>query len=407
MLRAMVEVATSSTNRGHHPDSPSSLQASEACPLFENEQREADENSASAKGTLQHTAVETGDLTILHGDEAMTAAVEKALRYRARVVDYFKAQGIDPVSVKEKYLPVGDDIVTDKDGRKWRGITGGYSDDILFSSKLGEAHVLDWKFGAVPVTPAADNVQGFAYVLGVFADFPQLQFVTMHFFHPYQNWSEEDQERLYIHTFTRANIPRMELRIRTIIAQKKSAQAKPRAKVDLCIWCAKKGDCPANKAAIIPLEGKYEDLVCPDIVAPHQLALPSQFAAAYKFAGQVELWAKAVKARCTDAALKDGMEIPGYAIVRRQTRSIQSVKLLLQGAVKNGVRFRELLDIIDVPLTKLEALVKAKAVPGKGALAIRKLASDLEESGATVKGNPYHFLREIKSPAESQATIEI
>lgn len=398
--------AVAPVERGHHPDSPSSLQASEACPQFENEQREETEDSASAKGTLQHTAVETGDLNLLHGDEAMVSAVEKCFAYRHRVVEYFKEAGAPcVVTVKEKYLPVGDDVVTDKNGRKWRGITGGYSDDILLSLTLGEAHVLDWKFGAVPVTPTADNVQGFAYVLGVFADYPQLRLVTMHFFAPYQNWSDEDQERLYIHTFTRADIPRMELRIRTIIAAKKSAHSKPVAKVDLCLWCAKKGDCPANRAAIIPLEGKYQDLVCPDVVAPHQLALPSQFAAAYQFAGQVEKWAKAVKARCTDAALKDGIEIPGYTIVRRQTRSIQSMRLLIAGARKNGVRIRELFDIIDVPLTKLEKLVKLKAGDGEGARAIRQLASDLEESGATAKGLPYHFLRESKSPADQSIDV--
>lgn len=398
--------ATPPVERGHHPDSPSSLQASEACPQFENEQREETEDSASAKGTLQHTVTETGAFELLHGDEAMIAAVDKCIGYRNRVYEYFSSQGVkNPVVEKEKYLPVGDDLVTDKDGRKWRGITGGYADDIIFSIALGEAHILDWKFGAVPVTPTADNVQGYAYALGVFGDHPQIKTVTVHFFAPYQNWSDEDQERLYIHTFTRADIPRMELRIRTIIAQKKSAQAKPRAKVDLCIWCAKKGSCPANLAAIIPLEGKYEDLVCPDVVAPHKLALPSQFAAAYQFAGQVEKWAKAVKARCTDAALKDGMEIPGYTIVRRQTRRIQSMRLLIAGARKNGVRLRELFDIIDVPLTKLETLVKLKAGDGEGARAIRQLASDLEESGATVKGPPFHFLRQSKSPADQSIDV--
>lgn len=404
----MPEVVAPAVDRGHHPDSPSSLQASEACPLFENEQRVETEKSASAKGTLQHKAAETRDLTILHGDEAMTSAVQKCLDYEDRVIAYFRSRGLEPVVEAEIYLSVGDDLITDEQKKQWEGITGGFPDKIIYSFALGEAHILDWKFGAVPVTPTKDNVQGHSYELGARKHLgPRIKAITVHFFAPNQGWSDEQQEEKYIETFYPEGAQARELRIRTIIAAKKSMHAVPRARVDLCIWCAKKGDCPANRAAIIPLEGKYEDLVCPDVVAPHKLALPSQFAAAYKFAGQVELWAKAVKSRCTDAVLKDGMEIPGYAVVRRQTRSVQSVRLLLKAALKRGVRFKELLDIVDVPLGKIEDLVKAKAEKGKGALAIRQLASDFEECGATVKGNPYHFLREIKSPAEAQATIEI
>jgi Protein of unknown function (DUF2800) len=394
--------APAPAERGHHPDSPSSLQSSEACPCFENEQRES---QAAEDGTLQHKAVETGDMDLLHGDEKMVDAVERALGYRARVIDYFNSQKATPVSIRELYLPVGADKVTDKRGREWQGITGGYSDEILLSAKLGEAHCLDWKFGKEPVTPTADNVQGYAYVLGIFQEFPEIKVVTMHFYHPYQNWSEEQQEEKYIHTFTRDDIPRMELRIRTIIARKHSMHAKPVARVDLCLWCAKKGTCEANANAIIKVSEKYPELLVPDVCAPHKLALPSQLAAAHKFASQVELWAKAVKMRCTDAVLIDGIDVPGYRLIKRQDRMIQSLKILLEQARKNGLNDEQLMDLMTISLTGLEKAVKANAPKGKGAAAIRQLASDLEESGATIKGNPIHFLQEIKSPAQEQETI--
>ncbi len=175
---------------------------------------------------------------------------------------------------------------------------------------------------------------------------------------------------------------------------------KPRAKVDLCIWCAKKGDCPANKAAIIPLEGKYEDLVCPDVVTPHLLTLPSQFAAALKFAGQVELWAKAVKARCRDVALTEGIDAPGFKLVQRADRKVESVKLFQEVALKSGVTPDEFIETLTPSLGAVEDLVKAKAAKGSGAAAIRQLTSDLEEAGATSKGKPYYFLKEIKTPSE-------
>lgn len=378
--------------RGHHPDSPSSLQASEACPCFENEQRES---PAAAKGTLQHKATEDGVLDILQGDEAMEKAVSDCLYYRRRVEQYFHSCGInDPISVKEIKLQVGDDVITE-----------GYPDEVLLSVKLGEAHVLDWKFGKEPVTPTADNVQGFCYVLGVFQAYPQLKTVTMHFYAPYQGWSDEEQEAKYIHTFTRDDIKRMELRVRTIIARKHSQYAKPEARVDLCLWCAKKGTCPALHNSIVKVSEKYPEMLVPDVVAPSKLQLPLQFAAAHKFASQVELWAKAVKSRCTDAALSDGIDIPGYRLVRRQERSIQSLQLLLEAAKKNGATDEELFKIMTISLTGVEKIVKDKAPKGKGAAVIRQLTSDLEETGATAKGNPIHFLQEIKTP--SQESIDV
>jgi len=407
----MAELLDTQT-RGHHPDSPSSLQASEACPLFENEQREETADSASAKGTLQHKAAETRDLDLLHGDEAMVSAVKKCLDYEDRIIAYFRSRGVEPIIEREIYLSVGDDVVIDKNGRRWEGVTGGYPDTLIYSLQLLEAHVPDWKFGAVPVTPTKDNVQGFSYELGARRYILQkygkkLNAVTVHFFAPYQGWTEQEQEEKYIHTFYPEDAPARELRIRTIIAQKKSAHAKPRAKVDLCIWCAKKGDCEANKAAIIPLEGKYEDLVCPDVVAPHKLALPSQFSAALKFAGQVELWAKAVKARCRDVALSEGIDVPGFKLVSRADRTVESVKTFQEVALKNGVTPDEFLETLTPSLGKVEDLVKAKAPKGSGAAAIRQLTSDLEEAGATTKGKPYYFLKETRSPADKQEIINI
>jgi hypothetical protein len=403
------DVSTLDTaTRGHHPDSPSSLQASEACPCFENEQRVETANSASAKGTLQHKAAETRDLSILDGDEGMIHAVQKCIAYEDRIIGYFKSQyGAAPLELKEQYLSVGNDIVLDQHGSRWVGITGGYPDSVFYLLTAGEAHIVDFKFGAVPVTPTKDNLQGMAYALGLFQYLgPRIKHVVVHFYAPYQNWSDEMQEEKYIHMFSREDIPAMELRIRTVIAQKHSKNAKPRAKVDLCIWCAKKGDCEANKAAVLPLEGKYEDLVCPDVVAPHKLALPSQFSAALKFANQVENWAKAVKARCRDVAVSEGMEVPGFTVVKRADRKVESVSAMKEAALKNGLSEQEFLETLDPSLTRLETAVKAKAPKGKGAAAIRQLTSDMEENGATSKGQPYYFLKEIKSPADKVLEVE-
>lgn len=389
--------------RGHHPDSPSSLQSSEACPLFENEQRDS---PAAAKGILQHKAAETNDLSILGGDEAMEQAVQKCLDYSMRVVEYFVQHKARPTIDREVKLSVGDERVMAKDGTEYMGVTSGFPDEVICSLTLREAHILDWKFGAVPVTPTADNLQGFSYTLGVFQLYPRIDTVTVHFFHPYQGWDDEQQERMYIHTFTRADIPRMELRIRTVIARKHSKSAVATPRVDLCIWCAKKGTCTALQNTIIKVADKHPELIAPDVVDPLHPMIPEQAAKLYKFAGQVEGWAKDSRARLTQKFLDGEIEIPGFKLVRRQERSVQSVEALIDGAVKNGILPSEITPLMSIPLTKLEELVKAKAEKGKGAQAVRKLASDWEESGATAPGGISHFLKEIKTPSEQQA-IEV
>ncbi len=391
--------------RSHHPDSPSSLQASEACPCFENEQRES---QASEDGVLCHKATETGDLTILDGNEEQERAVKRCLDYQQRVIDYFRSRGVEPLIIREQYLSVGDDSVTDINGKKWEGVSGGFPDIVIYSLTLGEAHCLDWKFGKVPVTPTKDNVQGHSYELGIRKLLgPRIKLVTVHFFAPNQGWTEQEQEEKYIHTFGPEDAPARELRIRTIIARKKSSTAKPCPKVDLCIWCAKKGGCEANWKAIIPLGGKYEDLVAPDVVPPHKLSLPSQFAAAIKFAGQVELWAKAVKARCADVVRSEGIDIPGFKLVSASRRSVVSVKAFAEVAQKNGVTPEEFFETLSVAFDPVEKLIKQKAAKGKGAAAIRQFTSDLEETGAVQKGSPYYFLKESRSPADSQEIINV
>jgi len=385
-------------SRGHHPDSPSSLQASEACPCFENEQRES---AAAAKGTLQHRAAETRDLSILHGDEEMISAVQRCIDYEDRIVEYFRTElKVDPVVRREKYIQVGDDIVQDSSGRKWKGVTGGFPDLVIYSLVAKEAHVPDWKYGAQPVAETKDNLQGWSYGLAVLQEFPQIERVYVHFFAPYQNWSEEEHNEKYIHGFTRADMPRMELRIRTVIARKHSANAKPSPKEDLCLWCAKKGDCPALLGKIIPVAGKYGEIEVPDIADPYKLTLPFHFASAHRFAGQVELWAKAVKKRCVDAVL-DGLEIPGYKLVRRSDRTVQSVKAFREVAEKKGISRDEFEEhCTTVSIGKAEEFIKLRAGAGNGAAAVRQLASDLEDAGAVAKGTPIHFLKEIKTPAE-------
>jgi hypothetical protein len=394
--------------RGHHPDSPSGLQSSEACPGFQNEQRTS---QAADDGVLQHKAYETRDLSILDGDEEMELAVQDMIAYEDTVVGKYRLNNEPFRIVRESYLHVGDETVVDDGNRQWLGITGGSPDTEIIAQK--RADILDAKFGRVPVTPTKDNLQAKSYVLGRFQKSPELEQITFHFRLPYQKWSPEEHERRFVHTFYRREIPALELHVRTVIARKKQCIAQIvanewslcRPKHELCVWCARKADCPKVGAIIETGVSKYHDLVVPEEVKEYRLDTTERVAQAYRFANQLQTICKSVKKRCVDAAVTEGLLPPGFSIVKSSRREVTSVRKFVETAIDAGLSEDEAVELLNVPITSFEKAIKEKAPKGTGAPKVRAFAAALEEAGATKDGRPFYFLREQKSPSEKSESI--
>lgn len=382
--------------RGHHPDSPSSLQASEACPHFANEQR-ADTRAADA-GTLQHKAAETRDLSILdHEDQAN--AVRRCLALEDRITgELLGLTGQQATIVREEYLSVSPGEKTEG----WDGITGGYPDVLLLSSNL--AVLLDWKFGQQFVTPTAENLQGIAYALGVFEKYKHVDEVRVIFHHPYLEVEAPLPE--YDHVFSRSQAPELELRIRTVIARKHEASKAgfagpipPSPRTNLCLWCAKKATCPALAGLAVKISEKYSEVTAPSAVRIAELRKPEDYSAAFRAANLLESWAKDVKRRCVDAAMTEDVSIPGYELVRRQERKIQSVSVVRDHAIRAGLTLAEFEECVTLPITKVEDRIadKVKAAGGKAAPKIREFQEHLVEAGAVTMADGYVYLKEVKT----------
>lgn len=377
--------------RAHHPDSPSSIGPSNACAGFQNEQRETE---AAAKGTLQHTATEKRDLSILDGDEVLEVAVTKAIAYEDAVISRFRLSG--PCEIRrEVQLSVGDDLVG-----AFRGITSGFVDTLIVGRTAGA--IIDFKFGVVPVEASKDNLQGIAYTLGAFQAYPELNTIEVNFYAPNVPLSVEEQEKKYVHVFHRREIPALELRIRTVIARKhKAAEEIARGdwsrctpKHDLCLWCSRRADCPKVNAIIVSAVSKYNDLAVPEELKEYRLDTPERVASAYKFASALEGICAAVKKRCTDAAVTENMIPDGYTVVRNVRREVVNPRKFLEVAIDCGLPEEDAVNLINIPITSFEKALKEKAGKGKGAPAVRVFAEKLAESGATAEGKPYYFLRE-------------
>lgn len=400
----LTSFAACAAERGHHPDSPSSLQSSEACPLFQNENRDS---LASIAGTLQHKACEAEDPSLCDSEEQQEA-VRKCLSYAQQVGAEKYASVAETIVLKEVYLSVGTE-----QSAGFMGITGGFPDLVYLADTF--ADILDWKFGRVPVTATKDNLQGIAYALGLFEKYKSLQFITVHFFAPYQGWSDEEHRAKYVHTFARVDQGALELRLRTVVARKQAAvgrldrtgawgDAVP--KNDLCIYCARKGDCKKLHALVLRSSEKHSDFVQPTELNPLALSKPEQVVMAFRWAGQVEKICAAVKDRCRKIVIEDNLDLGDEVkIVKRTERQLKNVQVLVEGARRHGVTLRELVPLFNIAFTKVEELVKGKAPKGKGAATIRSLQADWNENGATELGKPIYFLQEARSPKEKQANI--
>ncbi len=392
--------------RGHHPDSPSSLQSTEACAHFVNRQTES---RASAAGSLQHKASETRNLDILE-DAEQQHAVQRCIDLEDAQTGWLANITEQPVIIeREVYLAVcPEEFRTDEHGKKWPGITGGYPDFVARSSNLGL--ILDWKFGKIPVTPTRKNLQGISYALAIFQQHPDIDEILVQFFHPYLEIDEEGRSKYdpaYSHVFKRADMEEMEYHVRAVTARKAIARkeglhsptVRPRPCANLCIWCDLTGKCPELSKLAVAVSEKYSGVTLPDAVKVAELKKPEDYAAAFRAAGLLEAWAKDVKRRCVDAAMTEDLEIPGYELVRRQERTIHSVSTVRDYAIRAGLTLAEFEECVTLPITKVETKIadKVKALGGKAAPKVREFQEHLTESGAVTLGEGYVYLKEKRT----------
>jgi len=400
--------------RGHHPHSPSSLQNSEACPHFANQNNDS---AASQAGVLQHKAAETRDYSILNGNAEQEEAVRRYVEQEDGWQAAMREAGARTVEqIREQYLSVGDDVVIDERGNPWNGITGGYPDLALVAVSedgLSVGAIVDAKFGKIPVTPTKENLQGIAYSAALMQKFPDIVEVHVQFYHPYIE--KDSPEAKYTHTFTREMLLGMEMRIRHVVARKllaqkeglNSASVPPTPKTGLCQWCANFAVCPAVGKLLAPTVSKFEALT---LSVPHielaKVKTPEQASHLYRVANVLELFCKAAKKRVNELAMTEQklgdsewleeLSAHGYKLTTRKERTVVDPALAFETAQKHGLTVSDWYSCTNVPITKLESLLKERAEKGHGAGAVRAFLEDLDEVGAVSLSSGFSFLQEIK-----------
>jgi len=399
-----------SEERVHHPYSPSTLQAREACPKYAPNNTETE---AAQMGTMQHDAVDSG-LDDPRIPDYRAAAVAECIAFAEERLKAYPGGS----HCREIYLPVDDETIeiepsrqvtnVDPDtglesvgfigGRYFVGTTAGYVDYAIISADEVEGELIDWKFGRWAVTEAENNLQGIAYMLGLKKIFPNLRYCTVRFIQPHIDFSSS-------HTFDLTQPDMFQLRIRTTVHRAIEAAKNPndfsmaRPNTGACVFCAHVGRCPKVADFAVRIGKKFMPLALPADLSTLALNDPKQVAVGLKLAQVVNAWAESYRKQATMKAIEEDFVPEGYQLVPSQKTVIKNSKAVGEMAKtflpeEDAAKVEALYDI---SITTLDKLISLRAPRGSKEATVEEFRKKLLEAGHTEMGVPFAFLRQVST----------
>ena len=353
----------------HHIHGPSTLKPKAVCAGWIN--RQSGDTGAADEGEKLHACVETGSTQGLTEEEAQ--CVQLCLDLLAR---------LEPGAIeilKEHRLEI------------LGGHTFGTADRIIRRTKTF-VDLPDWKFGRLDVDPAENNVQGWAYALGVFELWPEVTAVRVWFVLP-------RLDKIHRHTFTRGDLPQLRKTVRTIVdnANKFLAtgdESLLRRTEYGCNYCGRKAKCPLFVNYAVQIAHKYAPLEVVDEVHSSQITDPAQMAKLLTAARVLEKMVESVKVHALEMALAHG-GLPGYEVAeRRGTRSIRDLGLAIP-VLEKHLDDRELLSVAKISLGDALDLIGSKAPRGQKGKTIAAITQELIDADAITSGEPSKYLKRV------------
>ena len=375
--------------RPHHPFSPSKLQFLEVTPNFVGLNTDSE---ASLRGTAQHTAAE-GVRGVIQDDlsDSEAEAVELCKQLRDETLAKYPGGKI----FQELKLRI-DDYPLDFEGVTHIGTTSGYADVCIVSEDGKSGEVLDWKFGAWSVEPANNNLQGYAYALGLKHAYPDLESIRVTFFSPHR-------KEITSHTFTTPDFLQMYIRVCFVVARAHYAQRTKdfsgcRVVSPNCLFCANKAICPKLGEFAIAVSKKFAPLKVPEHVTPSTFAEKSAVNDTMAIAQLMEAWGRAMRTQITDRVVEDeGFTPEGYQLRSRANRVIADKEKVIANALEAGLTPEQIEKCKTLSVVPLYAAIRAKAPRGEKELAEDNFRDKLIAAGAVVEDTPTIFLERKRS----------
>lgn len=396
--------------RKHHSYSPSTLQSLEACPCYRGKESN---HARTIAGSIAHAVTESKqDDARLDDDDAEAAAEcldfyerRRALmeEARQRVCMHAEFKVPDIIELLETYLPVDDLTFKDDYQNPLTNLiveevvlstTAGYVDRALISHDKTYAELFDWKFGFWPVESASNNLQGIAYALGLFKQYPTIQRIKFWFKQPHLD-SISDAD------FTREDIWALYLRVQTVVARARKARhaadfstASPA--VPICNFCALIGVCPKVAAFACKVGSKFFPLEIPENITPTMIHTSRDTTLGMRLASVVVTWGEAFRRQTTDRVLRGDADIPaGYSVESKSKRDIVDADKFKNTSLK-FITESEYGALQEPPgFGKIEDMIKEKSPRGQKKAALENFKQALESDGAVVKSPSYSYLKAV------------
>jgi superfamily II DNA or RNA helicase len=370
----MNEKPTQTVEKLHAEHGPSSLKYKEICPSWRNREGK---NWASEKGDRIHEAMEFDDPSKCANDE------ERSIY---ELLQGYVAQICKGRQVTKDFREVKIQI----DLGAGRNTFGTCDRFITYAN--GVADAIDYKTGFGAIDDAEINIQGQAYVLGLFQKFTDIQEITMYFLVP-------ARDEVSMHTYKRSDMGGIKLRVSTVIERAQLGGVfNPQAGV--CDYCGNQARCTAlaEKALLIAKRYDTEGLVIPDSVRGSEQDDPEKVSDLLTLVPIIESWATGVRKRATEMAVDQGLELPGFKVIEMtKPRTITSA-LGAYEAVKDSVDLRDFLSAVDkVSVTKLEDIFAQKAARGTKAKTRAALEGKLRDLGVLQDEGVSYQLRKNKN----------
>jgi hypothetical protein len=371
---------SNAATRVHHPYSPSTLQAREACPCWT---PSGGTNEAAEAGTLQHDAAEKG-LDDPRLSDAQAAAVAQCKAFCDDLASKFPGATV----LNEQYLPVDDEVIWANDPpplrsrSKFLGTTAGFMDWGLVTADGLHGELVDYKMGQHAVEEASNNLQGVSYALGLFKKYPTLRDVTVTFLLPYRD--EVDQ-----HTFDMTNALALLLRIKTVVhraieAKRAGDFLTARPSVSACSFCGALGTCPKVAELALHVGRKYRPIDVPKNLTPSMMLDPKDVGLGLQLAMVLKAWAEAYRAQATQKTIMDDKFVPeGYRLVSSVKRSVRKARELVETAKEflPEDQWPLLEALFEVPLGPVEKLISVAAPRGSKEDTVEEFGRIILEAG--------------------------
>jgi hypothetical protein len=343
---------------------PSSLKHFEICPSYQNRtEQDGDVNEAALSGTRIHNALELENPELLDDEEEQALAWVMWSQVNESEEEHGVADG-----TKFNEIRLNINLAHHK--------TFGTLDRLMIKGRVAVAQ--DYKCGFTPVDDAEINAQAWAYSLGIFEMFPEVEIIHFYFLIPRQeemshavfvrNESVEPEDFWEENGITpTATMAEIHLRIDLIIERARTLAGKKfNPQAHNCEWCGFKVHCEALAARALVIANQYEveGLQLPENLYPEDMTTGVDIGKARMLVQVLEVWIEGVKTRANEMYEKEGIAIPGFKWTTRKAKRVISDPVAAYNVV-NELAGIDLADFIEctgaVKITELEKLIRSKA----------------------------------------------